>query len=74
LLFTRARVSFEPDQRDVRALPEQVRDGADVVLVGVREDERLDLVEPALEVAEVGQDQVHAGLVRDRGTARRSRR
>ena len=52
------------DQRDVLALPEQVRDRADVVLVRVREDDRLDLVEPALQVAEVGQDQVHAGLVR----------
>ena len=51
------------DQRDVRALPEQVRDRADVVLVGVREDDRLDLVEPPLQVAEVRQDQVHAGLV-----------
>ena len=30
-------------QRDVRTLPEQVRDRADVVLVGVREDDRLHL-------------------------------
>ena len=52
------------DQGDVRPLPEQVGDRADVVLVRVREDHRLHLVEPAVEVAEVGQDQVHAGLVR----------
>ena len=51
------------DQRDVGPLPEQVGDRADVVLVGVREDERLDLAEPAVQVSEVGQDQVHAGLV-----------
>jgi len=37
-----------------------------MVLVRVGEDERLHLVEPAVEVAEVGQDQVHAGLVRVR--------
>ena len=34
-----------------------------MVLVGVREDERLHLVEPSVQVAEVRQDQVHAGLV-----------
>ena len=34
-----------------------------MVLVGVREDERLHLVEPPVQVAEVRQDQVHAGLV-----------
>ena len=35
-----------------------------MVFVRVREDERLDFVEAALQVAEVRQDQVHAGLVR----------
>ena len=50
-------------QRDVRALPEQVGDRADVVLVRVREHERLNLVEPPVQVAEVRQDEVHAGLV-----------
>jgi hypothetical protein len=34
-----------------------------VVLVGVRQDQRLDLVKAAVQVAEVRQDQVHAGLV-----------
>ena len=48
-----------------RAVEERhhVRDGADVVLVAVREDERLDLVAPRLEIGEVRDDQVHAELV-----------
>src|SRR6202035_81530 len=53
-----------PDQRDVAALAEQVGHRADVVLMGVREDQRLDVVEPVLQVAEVRQDQVDARLVR----------
>ena len=52
------------DQGDVVALPQQVGHGADVVLVRVGEDHGLDVVEPAFERGEVGQDQVHAGLVR----------
>ena len=51
------------DQRDVGAQAQQVRDGADVVLVAVGEDDGLDVVEPVLDVGEVGQDQVDAGLV-----------
>src|SRR6185312_13276017 len=51
------------DQRDVGALPEQVGDRADVILVRVRQHERLDLVEPPVQVAEVRQDEIHAGLV-----------
>ncbi len=51
------------DQRDVGPLPQQVRHRADVVLVRVREHERVDLVQPALERGEVRQDQVDAGLV-----------
>ena len=51
------------DERDVAAQAQQVRHGADVVLVAVREDDRLDVVEPVLDVLEVGQDQVDAGLV-----------
>ena len=50
-------------ERDVRTLAEQVRHAADVVLVRVREHERLDLVQPALECGEVRQDQVDAWLV-----------
>ncbi len=53
-----------PDQGDVAALAEQVGHRADVVLVGVREDQRLDVVEPVFQVAEVRQDQVDARLVR----------
>ena len=53
-----------PDQRDVGALPQQVGQRADVVLVRVGQHDRVDQVEPALEVAEVRQDQVDAGLVR----------
>jgi len=52
-----------PHDRDVGALAEQVRDGADVVLVPVGEDEGDDVVEPVLDVAEVREDQVHPGMV-----------
>ncbi len=52
------------DQRDVVPLPQQVGHRADVILVRVGEDHRLDVVEPAVQRGEVGQDQVHAGLVR----------
>ena len=51
------------DQRDVLAQPQQVRHGTDVVLVPVRQHDRLDVVEAVLDVVEVRQDQVHAGLV-----------
>jgi hypothetical protein len=34
-----------------------------VVFVRVREHQRLDVVEPVLDVAQVGQDEVDAGLV-----------
>ncbi len=50
------------DQRDVRTELEQIRHGADVVLVAVGEHQRLDLVETVLDVVEVGQDQVDARL------------
>ena len=52
-----------PDQGDVRPLAQQVRHGADVVLVPVREHDRVDLVEPAADPGEVGQDHVDARLV-----------
>ena len=51
------------DQRDVGTLPQQVGDGADVVLVGVGEHDAVDPVEPVPDVVEVGEDQVDAGLV-----------
>src|SRR5690606_21670897 len=51
------------DEGDVAPLAEQVRDRADVVLVAVREDDRLDVAEAVPDVVEVGQDQVDAGLL-----------
>ncbi len=51
------------DERDVVAQAQEVGDGADVVLVAVREDDRLDVVEPVLDVLEVREDQVDAGVV-----------
>ena len=60
---TSARVSCEPiSGMSARSL-QQVRHGADVVLVAVREDDAYDVVEPVADVVEVGQDQVDAGLV-----------
>ena len=51
------------DERDVAALAQEVRRGADVVLVAVGQHERLDLVEPVSDRVEVGEDQVDAGVV-----------
>ena len=51
------------DERDVGPQPQQVRHGADVVLVPVGEDDRLDRVQPVGDVVEVGQDEVDARLV-----------
>src|SRR5260370_32226922 len=51
------------DQGDVPALAQQVRHRADVILVGVGEDERVDRAEPVPDVVEVRQDQVDAWLV-----------
>ena len=63
LASDQAEGQLRADQREVGALAEQVRDGADVVLVGVGEHHRLDLAEAAVQVGEVGQDQVHPRLV-----------
>jgi hypothetical protein len=48
-----------------RAVEERhhVRHGADVVLVPVRQDQRLDLAAPRFEIGEVRDDQVHPELV-----------
>jgi hypothetical protein len=51
------------DDRDVGALAQQVGHRAEVVLVAVRDDDGLDVVEPVPDVREVGQDQVDAGLL-----------
>ena len=54
---------LRPDERDVAAQAQEVRHGADVVLVAVREDDRLDVVQPVRDVVEVREDEVDAGLV-----------
>ena len=59
-----AKRQLRADQRDVLALAEEVRHPADVVLVRMREDDRLDLVQPVLDRGEVRQDQVNPGLIR----------
>jgi hypothetical protein len=51
------------DHRDVAALLQQVRHPADVVLVAVRQHDRVDLVEAVPDRAEVRQDHVDPGLV-----------
>src|SRR5690606_26972313 len=52
-----------PDERDVRLELQEVRDGTDVVLMAVREDDTDDVVEACLDGFEVRQDQVDARLV-----------
>ena len=51
------------DHRDVAAQLEQERDRADVILVRVGENQRLDVVEAVFDMADIGQDQVDARLV-----------
>lgn len=51
------------DQRDVRLLPQEEGDAADVVLVAVGEDDALDVVEAVPDGREVRQDQVDSGLL-----------
>ena len=62
------------DDRQVRALPQQERHRADVVLVAVGQHQRVDVVQPVLDGPEVGQDQVDARASPRPGTAPRSRR
>ena len=50
------------DQGNVGAQAQQVRHGTDVVLVAVGQDDGHDVVEPVLDVGEIGQDQIDAGL------------
>ncbi len=50
-------------QRDVLPFAQQVRRGADVVLVAVGEHQGLDVAEPVSNGREVGEDQVDAGVV-----------
>jgi hypothetical protein len=51
------------DHRQIRPQPQQERHRADVVLVSVGEHERLDVVQPAFDRAEIRQDEVHARRV-----------
>ena len=51
------------DNRYVGPHFEQERDRPDVVFVGVREDQRLDIVEPVFDVTQIRQDQVDARFV-----------
>ena len=60
---TSASVNFEPTTGMSRPEFEQVRDRTDVILVGVREHQRLDIVQAILDVAQVRQDQVDPRFV-----------
>ena len=51
------------DQRDVGLEPQKVRHGPDVVLMTMREHDRLDVIHPLLDVLEVRQDQVDPGVM-----------
>jgi hypothetical protein len=62
LRYQRER-ELRADHRDVGTQLEQERNRADVVLVRVRQHQRLHVVEAVLDVAQIGQDQVDAGLV-----------
>ena len=63
LASTSARVSREPTSGMSGFSRSRYGHRADVVLVPVGQDDRLDVVEPVPDVVEVGQDQVDAGLV-----------
>src|SRR5699024_6904811 len=58
-------------QRDVGTEPQEVGNSADMVLVSVGQDHSRDIVQPVLDVGEIGQDQVDArlGLLREEDTA-----
>src|SRR5699024_8991882 len=51
------------EDRDVALAAQQIGHGTDVVLVAVGQDEPDDVVEAVIEVGEVGEDEVDAGLV-----------
>ena len=54
------------DDRGIADLAQHIGQGADVVLVAMGEDDRLDVVDPVAEVGEVGQDEVDAEHLRGR--------
>lgn len=51
------------DDRDVRTHLQQERNGPDVVLMRMGEHQRLDVLEALLDVADIGQDQIHTRFV-----------
>jgi hypothetical protein len=63
LLLQQRQGELGADQRDVRTLPQQVRDGADVVLVAVRQHQGLDVVQPVGDDVEARQDEVDPRVV-----------
>ena len=63
LLGDQRQGELRADDRNVAPQLQQMRDGPDVILVGMRDDDGLDLVEAVLDVPDVRQDQVDAGLV-----------
>ena len=63
LLGDQRERELRTDDRDVGAQLEQERNRADVVFVRVGHHERFDIVETVLDMAQIGQDQVDAGLV-----------
>ena len=58
-----ASVSFDPISGMSRPLPQQIRHGADVVLMPVGEHQPDHVVQPVGDRIEPRQDQVHAGMV-----------
>ena len=60
LLPSRPRARVRGVDRDARELGQDVRQAADVVLVGVGDEERLDVGAALLEVGDVGDDEVDA--------------
>ena len=63
LLRHQRQRELRSDDRDVGPQLQQERDGADVVLMRVGQHQRVDVVEPILDEAQVGQDQVDARFV-----------
>jgi len=63
LLLDEREGEFGADEGDVGAQVEEERDGADVVLVAVCEDERDHVVQAVTDHVQVGQDEVDTGVV-----------
>ena len=63
LCLRKGKGELGADQRDIRAKPKQVRHAADMILMTMRKHQRLDLVETILDIAEIGKNQIDAGLL-----------